>query len=101
MAQWVKPRTLDFSSGHDLTVREFKPQVRLCADHLEPAWDSLFLSLPLLLALSLKINKLKKKIFLIQLLSITSVIFSQGTLGNAQRHFWWSHLGAVLLASSG
>ena len=26
----------DFSSGHDLTVREFKPRVGLCADSSEP-----------------------------------------------------------------
>ena len=26
----------DFSSGHDLTVREFEPRVRLCADSSEP-----------------------------------------------------------------
>ena len=26
----------NFGSGHDLTVCEFKPRVRLCADSLEP-----------------------------------------------------------------
>ena len=26
----------NFSSGHDLTVREFKPRVELCADSSEP-----------------------------------------------------------------
>ena len=26
----------DFGSGHDLTVREFEPRVRLCADSSEP-----------------------------------------------------------------
>ena len=66
VAQSAKRLTLDFSSGHDLTVREFKPHIRLCADGMEPAWDSLsLLSLPLLcafslslsLSLSLKINK--------------------------------------------
>ena len=56
--------TLDFSSGHDLTVHEFEPCVRLCADSVEPAWDSLSLSLSLsappllILSLSLKLNKL-------------------------------------------
>ena len=34
-----------FSSGHDLTVREFEPHIGLCTDGAEPAWDSL--SLPL------------------------------------------------------
>ena len=58
MAQSVKHLTLDFGSGHDLTVREFVPH--LGSDHMEPAWDSLSLALsapPLLsLSLSLKIN---------------------------------------------
>ena len=33
--------TLDFGSGHDLTVLEFEPHVGLRADSVEPAWDSL------------------------------------------------------------
>ena len=53
MAQLVEYLTPDFGSGHDLTVREFKPSVST-----EPAWDSLFTSLfanPLLvLSVSLK-----------------------------------------------
>ena len=72
MAQLVKCLILDFSSGHDLTVYEMEPRIRLCADSAEPAWDSLPPSLsapPLLtcacmrslaLSLSQKINKLKK-----------------------------------------
>ena len=52
VAQSIKPLTLDFSLGHDLTVRGIKPHVRLCADSAEPAWI-LFLSLFLLLTLSL------------------------------------------------
>ena len=49
----VKRLTLDFSSGHDLTVREFQPRVGLCADSAEPAWDSLCPSpSPLSLSLS-------------------------------------------------
>ena len=31
----VKRPTLDFHSGHDLTVREIEPHVRLCAESLE------------------------------------------------------------------
>ena len=61
MAQWVKHLTLDFGSGHDLTVYEFESHVGLCADGAEPAW---ILSLPLslsahacTLSISLKINK--------------------------------------------
>ena len=65
VAPSVKPPTLDFGSGDDLTVCvcAFEPRVRLCADSSEPAWDSHFLplSLPLLcsraLSLSLKVNK--------------------------------------------
>ena len=65
MAQLVKRPTLDFGSGHDLMVGEFKPCVRLCADSVEPAWDSLSPSLcpstAHSLSLSLKVNKLKQK----------------------------------------
>ena len=42
MAQSVKRLTLDFGSGHDLTVRG--PCLRLCANSVEPAWDSLSVS---------------------------------------------------------
>ena len=69
MAQSVKDLTLDFCSGHDLTVCEIKPPVGVCADSVGPAWDSLSLSLSvsqsvsappslmLSLSVSLKINK--------------------------------------------
>ena len=65
VTQSVKCPTLDFSSGHDVTVHGFEPHVRLCADSAEPAWGSLSPSLsPSLpysccLSLSHKINKLK------------------------------------------
>ena len=36
VVQSVRRLTLDFDSGHDLTVCEFEPLVRLCADR-EPA----------------------------------------------------------------
>ena len=36
MAQLVKHLTLDFGSGHDLTVHEFRPCVGLCANSSEP-----------------------------------------------------------------
>ena len=36
---------LDFSSGHDLTVCGFEPQVGLCAGSVEPVWYSLSSSL--------------------------------------------------------
>ena len=63
MAQSVGSQTLDFGSGHDLTVPGFKPHMGLCAGSGESAWDSLspsFSAPPLLelsLFLSLKINK--------------------------------------------
>ena len=54
MAQCVKSLTLGFSSGHDVTVSEFEPHIRLRADSVESAWDSLSpLSDPPLLALFL------------------------------------------------
>ena len=43
VAQLVKCPTLASGSGHGLIVREIEPCVRLCADSVEPAWDSLFL----------------------------------------------------------
>ena len=59
VARPVKRPTLGYGSGHHLTVREFEPRVRLCADGPEPAWDplSLPLSAPPLLPFSLKIKK--------------------------------------------
>ena len=53
---------LEFGPGHDLTVHEREPHIRLCADSMELAWDSLSPSLsashPLTLSLNLclKIN---------------------------------------------
>ena len=41
MAHLVKRPTLDFSSGHDLAVHGIEPLIKLCADSVEPAWDSL------------------------------------------------------------
>ena len=65
VVELVKQLTPDFGSGYDLTVRDIKPHIRLCADSAELTWDSLFPSLcapPLLVhmlppSLSLKINK--------------------------------------------
>ena len=56
--QLVKRLTLGFGSGHGLLVCEFKPRIGLCADSVEPAWDSLCLPLPLPPpVLSLSLNK--------------------------------------------
>ena len=51
MTQSVKHPALGFGSGHDLTVRDLEPHIRLCADIMEPVWDSLSLSLSLSLPL--------------------------------------------------
>ena len=65
MAQFVRPPTLDFGSGHDLMVHEFQPHGGLCADDADPTWDSLSPSLStsplLILSLSLSQNTLEKK----------------------------------------
>ena len=66
VAQSDEHPTLDFGSGHDLTVHEFESCIRLCADNTEPAWGSLSpLSAPplltLSLSLSLKLKNIKKK----------------------------------------
>ena len=61
VALLVERPTPDLGSGHDLMVRGFEPHVGLCADCVEPAWDSVSPSLcpsPVrALTLSLKINK--------------------------------------------
>ena len=49
VAQSVKHLNLGFSSGHDLTVGEFKPRIGLHAVNAALAWDSVFLSLSLVL----------------------------------------------------
>ena len=59
VAQWVEHPTLDFGSGHDLTVHGIEPQVGLHADNREPAWDSVSASVSH--SLSVKINKYLKK----------------------------------------
>ena len=63
MAQLVKCPTLDFASGHDLTVPEIEPRVGLSSDSAEPAWDFVSppLSAPSLLALSLSLLSLSQK----------------------------------------
>ena len=60
VAQWLSLVLFDLGSGHDLTVHEFKPHIGLSADGAEPAWDSVLLSAPPLLVLSISLS-LKNK----------------------------------------
>ena len=41
MAQSVEHLSLDFGSGHDLTVHGRETRVGLCTDSADPAWASL------------------------------------------------------------
>ena len=59
VAQLVKRLTLDFRSGHDVMVLEIEPRVRLCADSVESAWDSLSSSLTAPPRLSLPLSPSK------------------------------------------
>ena len=67
VAQSIEQPTLDFGSSCDLSGSHgIEPCVGLCADSVEPAWDSPSLSLPLphhvcMLALSFQKNKHLKK----------------------------------------
>ena len=61
MAQSVEHLTLDFSSGHDLMVCEFEPNIGLGADSVEPAWDSLSLCPSPTHPVSVSKNKNKNK----------------------------------------
>ena len=63
VAQSVEHLTLDLGSGHDLTICGIEPHVGLCADSMEPTWDSVSpsLSAPPLLVLSL--SKKKKNLW--------------------------------------
>ena len=62
VVQSVEHPALDFGSSHDLMVCGFKPLIGLGADSVEPAWDSLSLSLSpcSTCSCSLKINTLLK-----------------------------------------
>ena len=57
VTQSVECLSLDFGSGHDLTVHEFDPHIGLCAGSVEPTWDYVSPSLsappPFMLCLSL------------------------------------------------
>ena len=45
VAQSVKQLTLDFRSGHDLTVHKIELCIGVWAESMKPDWDSLFPSL--------------------------------------------------------
>ena len=61
VAQSVKHPTPDFSSGHDLTVHEIKPRIRLSAVSVEPASFRSSVSLSLCLCPSLSKVNIKTK----------------------------------------
>ena len=61
MTQLVKRLTPGFCSGHDLTVCELEPYAGLCADSVEPAWDSFSLPLPLSLSLQFSLSLSQNK----------------------------------------
>ena len=62
--QSVEHLTLAFGSGHDLTVHEFQPCIRLRADNVEPVWDLCpSFSAPPLLTLYLSLSKINKYFF--------------------------------------
>ena len=60
MAQSIKYLTPNFTSGHDLKVREFEPHIGLCTDSAVQAQDVVSLPLPHSCTLTLKINLRKK-----------------------------------------
>ena len=97
--QSVKCPTLDFGSGHALTVCEIEPRVRLHADSVEPAWDSLSppFFVPLLLARLLSLSNFKKwkplfkktkytSLELLQVESVQKVLF---LYNNSLHEFNW------------
>ena len=55
VVQSIKQPTLDFGSGHHLTVHEFKPSLGLCAGGTELSWDSLSVPPPVTFSLSLSL----------------------------------------------
>ena len=95
VAPSVKHPTLGFGSGHDLMVHEFDPHVGLHADTMEPAWNSLSLSLSLLLSappllshsLSLKINENSLK----KIKSKRNLAFSLSRISNLE----WTLIGLI------
>ena len=50
----------DFGSGYDLTIHEFKPLIRLCADSSEPRALLQILCLHSFLPVSLSLGKMNK-----------------------------------------
>ena len=48
---------LGLGSGHDLMVGDFEPCMGFCANSVQPAWDSVSLSLHPSSALSIALNK--------------------------------------------
>ena len=94
---WLSQLSSNFSSGHDLTVREFEPHIRLSAVHRACFRSSVPLSLcpshthALFLTLS-KINK-PLKIFLINKINAGKVVEKREHVCTICGHVnWYSHL---------
>ena len=62
------------------SVKHLKPCVRLCADGVEPAWDSLSPSLSAPPPLALAQNKLKKKVQKLKILKARTPLLWQPAL---------------------
>ena len=62
MAQSVEHWTVDFGSGHDLTVCEFDPTSG-SALTAQPAWDSLSSSLSLSLIIQINLKNTEGRVF--------------------------------------
>ena len=92
MSQLVERRlTLGFGSGHDLVVREIRPHVGLCADSVEPAWDSLSLCLSVSLSLSLSPPLSLPLSCLSSLCASLSLSLSQNKIKTKTKHIYLVH----------
>ena len=87
----------DFGSGHDLTVREFKPHIGLVAVSSELASDPLSpsLSAPPLVVLSHTLSKINTKLFKI---FFKKMFYSLGFTSRYMIHFYLNQLQGAWVA---
>ena len=91
VTQSIEHSTLNFVSGHDLSVCGFEPCVGLCADSMEPALDPLspsFSAPPpaVMHSLSLKISNLKN--FLKTQICVFLTVLEAGDHSASMFRFW-------------